>query len=250
MKKLFLLLLVLVLVLPVSAAGNLVNDGEGLLTADEVSELETLYSEYAAYHGFAPILVTTDSFDGQSAQNYAADYYDSHGYPYDGILFLISLSEGEWYILTNGACYDRIPDWEAEMIGVELVDYLRAGEFYEAFALFPDLALDVYQQESSLGNYGGVDAPVKGKNYPKTIAISMGAGLLIGLITVGVMASQMKTVRQQNTASDYVRPGSMQLKNQRDIYLYSHVSRTAKPKSNSSGGGHGGGSRGGAGGRI
>ena len=252
MKKLFLLLLVLVLVLvlPVSAAGNLVNDGEGLLTVNEVSELEALYAEYAAHHGFAPILVTTDSFDGQSAQNYAEDFYDSHGYPNDGIAFLVSLTEAEWHILTNGACYDRIPDWEAEMIGEELVDYLRAGEFYEAFALFPDLALDAYRQESSLGNYGGVDAPVKGKNYPKTIAISMGVGLLIGLIAVGVMASRMKTVRQQNTASDYVRPGSMQLTNQRDIYLYSHVTRTAKPKSSSSGGGHGGGSRGGAGGRI
>ena len=250
MKKLFLLLLVVALVLPVNAAGTLVNDGEDLLTASEVSQLETLYSEYAADYGFTPILVTTDSFGGQYAQDYAADFYDSHGYPYDGILLLVSLSEGEWYILTNGACYDRIPDWEAEMIGVELVDYLRAGELYEAFVLFPDLALDAYLQESSLENYGGVDAPVKGKNYLKTIAISMGVGLLIGLIAVGIMASQMKTVRQQNAASDYVRAGSMLLTDQRDIFLYSHVSRTAKPKSNASGGGHGGGSRGGAGGRF
>lgn len=254
MKKLFLLLLVLVLVLPVSAAGNLVNDGEGLLTADQVSELETLYSEYAAYHGFTPILVTTDSFDGQDAQDYAGDYYDSHGYPYDGILFLVSLTEGEWYILTNGACHDRISDRNVEYMGEELVDNIRDGAYYEAFALFPVLT-DLYFGEASVSNYGGVDGPTavyetKTQNYGKTIAISMGVGLLIGLIAVGIMAFQMKSVRPQNAASDYVRPGSMQLTNQRDIYLYSHVTRTAKPKSSSSGGGHGGGSRGGAGGRI
>ena len=254
MKKLFLLLLVLVLVLPVSAAGTLVNDGEGLLTASEVSQLESLYSEYAADCGFTPILVTTDSFAGQYAEDYAADFYDSHGYPYDGILLLVSLSEGEWYILTNGACYDRISNRDVENIGEELVDYIRDGAFYEAFALFPQLT-ELYFGEVSYSYYGGVDGPTAvyetgTKNYGKTIAISMGAGLLIGLIAVGIMASQMKTVRQQNAASDYVRAGSMQLTNQRDIFLYSHVSRTAKPKSSSSGGGHGGGSRGGAGGRF
>ena len=50
MKKFILLLLVLVLVLPVSAAGNLVNDGENLLSAGEVLELEQRYAErYTRY---------------------------------------------------------------------------------------------------------------------------------------------------------------------------------------------------------
>ena len=85
------------------------------------------------------------------------------------------------------------------------------------------------------------------KSYGKTIAISMGVGLLIGLLAVGVMASMMKSVRSQNGASDYVRHGSMHLTNQRDIFLYSHVTRTPRPKSNSTGSS---GNRGGAGGRM
>lgn len=252
MKKFILLLLVLVLVLPVSAVGNLVNDGENLLTAGEILELEQRYAEYADNHGFTPILVTTESFDGQSAADYAGNYYDTHGYPYDGILYLVSLTEGEWYILTNGACYERISNADVEAIGEELVSCLRVGDYYEAFVLFPELA-DLSFGNASVSDFGGVDGPTvvyetTEKNHAKTIAISMGAGLLIGLIAVGIMAAQMKTVRPQNAAADYVRPGSMQLTNQRDIFLYSHVSRTAKPKSNSSSGG--GGSRGGAGGRI
>lgn len=252
MKKVLLLLLVLLLLaLPVSASGSLVCDGEGLLTYDEAVELESSYADFAASHGFTPVLVTTNSFSGNSAEMFAANWYDSHGYPYDGILFLVSLTEGQWYILTSGACYERIPNWEAENIGGELVDYLRAGEFYEAFALFPELAYEAYTEESSEGHYGGVDAPVTHeKNYGKTIAISMAVGMGIGLIAVGIMAARMKTVRAQNTASDYVRPGSMQLTNQRDIFLYSHVSRTPKPKSSSGGSHGGGGHRGGAGGRI
>lgn len=252
MKKYICLLLVLfLLAVPVSANGNLVHDGEYLLTQEEAIYLESYYAEFEKNQGFTPILVTTESFEGKSPETYAANWYDSHGYPDDGILLLVSLTESQWYILTNGACYDRIPDWEAESIGGELVEYLRAGEYYEAFALFPELAYEAYQEESSISNYGGADAPVTyQKHYGKTIAICMAVGMVIGLIAVGIMAAQMKTVRAQNAASDYVRPGSMVLTNRRDIFLYSHVSRVPKPKQNSGGSHGGGGSRGGAGGRI
>ena len=94
------------------------------------------------------------------------------------------------------------------------------------------------------GRLGVLDAA----ECPPTYGVD--PGLVIGLIAVGIMSAKMKTVRSQSHASDYVRPGSMQLTNQRDIFLYSHVSRRAKPKQTSSGGSRGGGSRGGAGGRL
>lgn len=244
MRKVFVLILALAL-LAVSAfaAGNLVNDGEGLLSYEEAAELENIY---ASYSDFTPVLVTVDSFGGLSAEDFAGRVYDQMGYPYDGILYLVSLTEGEWYILTNGACYDRISDWDAEAMGEELVDYLRDGDYYEAFEAFPQLAEQYFLDGAD--DYVYTDAPVQ-KNYGKTIAICMGVGLLIGVITAGIMAAMMKSVRPQNSASDYVRPGSMQLTNQRDIFLYSRVTRTPRPKSGSSGS-SGGGSRGGAGGRI
>lgn len=244
MKKLFALLLTLLLLaVPVLANGSLVNDNEGLLSDEEVLWLKQLYTTYEEKCGYTPILLTTPSFDGESPEDYAGAYYDANGYPYDGILYLVSITESQWYILTNGKCYDYISDDEAQEIGDTLVTYLRDGEYYEAFVLFTELAQQVMQENEAAGT------PVKTKNYGKTVAICMGVGLLIGLITVGIMSSMMKTVRSQSGAADYVRPGSMQLRNQRDIFLYSHVTRTPRPKSNSSG--HsGGGSRGGAGGRI
>lgn len=245
MKKVLILFLTLALLaVPVFGSSNLVSDGEGLLTYEEAAKLESLY---AAYSEFTPVLVTVDSFSGLSAAEFAGRVYDQMDYPYDGILYLVSLTEGEWYILTNGVCHERISDWDAQEMGEILVDYLRGGEYYEAFTQFPELA--VRFMEASDSNFGGVDAPVHQKNYGKTIGISMAVGMLIGLIAVGIMASKMKTVRSQSGASEYVRSGSMHLTHSRDIFLYSHVHRTPKPKSNSSGGSHGG-SRGGAGGRI
>ncbi|MBQ8893802.1 MAG: hypothetical protein IJ043_05275 [Clostridia bacterium] len=66
---------------------------------------------------------------------------------------------------------------------------------------------------------------------------------MTGLITVTVMKGKLKTVRCRPGAEAYTRAGSMKLTVQQDQFLYSNVSRTPRPKSNSSGGG--GGSRGG-----
>lgn len=244
MKKSLVLILVLVLLaVPVMAAPNLVTDGEGLLTNAEAMELEQYYESFADTYGFTPILVTTDSFGGQSAQSYAGSYYDANGYPFDGILYLVSLTEGEWYILTNGACYDRITNADTQRMGEHLVEYLRDGDYADAFAVFPELAAEAFQD-----SVPGEQSSAPQKNIAKRIIISMLVGLAIGGITAGILAARMKTVRSKQDAADYVRAGSMHLTRSRDIFLYSHVTRTAKPKSSSSGGS--GGSRGGSGGRI
>lgn len=260
-KVLILMLALLLLAVPVSAAegsgtlsqeghmlaSQLVQDQEELLDTHDRANLEDIYRRYAEEYGFTPILHTVYSFNGMSAEECAGMIYDQKGYPEDGILYLVSLTEGEWYILTNGQCYHRISNSATQDMGDTLVEYLRDGEYYEAFALFPELAAQAYT-DSVPGEELPGDAPAQ-KNYGKTIAISMVVGLAIGGIAAGVMAMQMKTVRQQQGASDYMRSGSMQLRENRDIFLYSHVTRTPKPKSNSSGG-SGGGSRGGAGGKI
>jgi uncharacterized protein len=260
-KVLIFILALLLLAVPVSAlegsgtlsqdgymlASQLVQDQEELLDSQDRAYLEDIYHLYAEEYGFTPILHTVESFHGMSAEECAGMIYDQKGYPEDGILYLVSLTEGEWYILTNGQCYYRISNSATQDMGDTLVEYLRDGDYYDAFALFPELAAQAYT-DSVPGEELPGDVPAK-KNYGKTIAISMAVGLAIGGIAVGIMALQMKSVRQQQGASDYVRSGSMQLHDRRDIFLYSHVTRTAKPK-NTSSGSSGGGSRGGAGGKI
>jgi uncharacterized protein len=70
----------------------------------------------------------------------------------------------------------------------------------------------------------------------------------VALIVTGKMRSDLVTVRQQVKADNYVIPGSLQLTNSRDLFLYSQVTKTERPKSggssthtSSSGRTHGGG---------
>ena len=258
MKRLIVLFLVLVLIaVPVAASGYFVVDDSGLLKDHEAEKLEEIYSEYPVTHDFTVAVVTTDSFGGLDAEEYAGQFYDLQEYLDDGMLLLVSIEEGYWYILTNGECADRISDWEAEEIGNALVPLIQDEQYYAAFLKFPELAAEVFEAnapaEDTWEEEPFVAPAMPKKNYGKTIAISMAVGLVIGLITVGIMSISMKTVRQQHDAANYMRPGSLCLDHSRDIYLYSHTTRTPKPKNNSSSGGRSGGggvSRGGAGGRL
>jgi uncharacterized membrane protein YgcG len=76
-------------------------------------------------------------------------------------------------------------------------------------------------------------------------------GFVVGLIVVLILRGQLKSVRRQNLAGNYVRQNSMRLTHSSDLYLYSHVTRTRKETNrNSSGGSRGGGSRSIGGGRF
>ena len=72
---------------------------------------------------------------------------------------------------------------------------------------------------------------------PVWILISLGIGLALALIITGTMRSQMKTVRMKPDAADYMKKNSLNLTRCGDMFLYNQVSRTAKPKEDSSGGG-------------
>ena len=64
------------------------------------------------------------------------------------------------------------------------------------------------------------------------LVLCLVGGLVIGGISVGVMAFNMKNVRNKSSASDYVEQGSLELRIQQDRYLYQTVTRRPKPKNN------------------
>ena len=55
-------------------------------------------------------------------------------------------------------------------------------------------------------------------------------GVVLALIISLVLKGQLKTVHQENGAASYIEEGSFQLSEQRDIFLYERVTRTAKPQ--------------------
>ena len=64
------------------------------------------------------------------------------------------------------------------------------------------------------------------------LLISIVIGVVIGLITVSVMKNQLRSVRRQSGAANYLKSDSLNLTLSRDQYLYENTTRTPKAKSN------------------
>ncbi len=63
----------------------------------------------------------------------------------------------------------------------------------------------------------------------KAVLIAVGVGFVPAIITVSVMKGQLKSVKFQPTATQYVRSGSFELTGKSDRYLYSTVTKTERP---------------------
>lgn len=255
MKKLLVILLaLLVLAVNVGAEAPCVIDESALVPAHQIQFLEDACQDVKLRLDYTPMVVTVDSFGGLTAEEYAKSCYDVFCYDENAMLLLVSISEGEWYILTKGACANILSDAEAAYLGELILPDLREGNYYDAFAGFiengaqmVDQALMRQLEEQQLAQ----EADESVSDFAACVVICLPIGFVIAIIAVLIMALKMKTVRARNQAGDYVRAGSYQVNFSRDIFLYSHVTRTPKPKpSSSSGGSSGGRSTGGAGGKI
>jgi uncharacterized membrane protein YgcG len=75
------------------------------------------------------------------------------------------------------------------------------------------------------------------KRLCQNLLICLVIGIIAGVVVAFILKGQLKTVRKQNQANVYVKPGSMQVTVHNDFFLYRDVTRTKKQSSSSSGSG-------------
>ena len=86
---------------------------------------------------------------------------------------------------------------------------------------------------------GAAAAPASRKNVERIeplpfiyLPVCLLIGLIIALAVVGSMKASMKSVGMQAQADNYTKEGSFSLTEKQDIFLYSNLERTPRPKSN------------------
>lgn len=227
---------------------RVVDDAE-LLSRQEISALEDKLNDLWDDYQIDAVIVTADTLDGETPQDYADDYYDYNGYGQDGILLLISIEDSDWYISTAGECIEAFTDAGIEYIGNQITTYMSDGDFAQAFDTFAVLCDDFMTQAQTGDPYDSHNLPKDPFNALISLVVALVIGLIAALIATGIMKGKLKTVRMQAKADDYVKAGSMKLTQSRDLFLYTHLDRREKPKSSngssthvsSSGTTHGGG---------
>lgn len=251
MKRLTVLLAVLLIVfLPVTYAAepDRVMDMAGLLTSSEEEELRGQIADIAREYQFDAVIVTADSLNGKTAEEYADDYFDYNGYgygeDYDGVLLLISMEYRDWAISTCGRGQEVFTDYGLDRIRDAIVPYLSQGQYYSAFERFLDMTQDYLYEAEVNTPYDTNNRPgeelVQEREETNWLTVVLGClivGLAAALIVTGVMKSKLKSVRPQADARQYAGNFDVTLAN--DLFLYRTVSRTARPERNSSSGGGG-----------
>ena len=209
----------------------LVYDEAELLNDSEELALEEKLADLSNKHDAQIVVCTIGSMDGGDIDEYLEFLYDEMGFGYgenhDGVLLLVCMDPREYRILSNGFAGEAIDSGDIDSIGDVIVSDLSDGNYADAFEAFADQCdyyLDGYQNGFPF-------------NAGKNLAICLIIGIAAGLIVAFVLKGQLKTVRKQNQANVYVKPGSMQVTVHNDFFLYRDVTRTKKESSNSSSGG-------------
>ncbi len=254
MKRLIALLTVLALsilmAVNVFAAGELVVDNADILTDSEEADLIARLTEMQAKYGMDFVAVTTPSTDGKTWREYADDYYDNNGYLPDGILLLISMdSSNRGYILsTAGKGIQYFTDYGLNEIEDDLYDYLVNGDYAGAVNKYAE---DADWMAAQAANGEPYDTPYAGPepvgpdyeapfNWPRAIIFSIIFGAVIALIIVLIMKGRHRTIMAKNEATSYMIPGSLNITNSRDTFLYRNVTTVPIPQNNNRGGSGGG----------
>lgn len=249
-RILILLMLCLLLAQTVSATStDLMVDEADLLTIEQEASLEEKLEELGAKYQVDVVIVTTDTLYGKSPRVYADDYYDTHGYGENGVLLLISMEDNDWYISTCGYGITAFTDAGIEYIGEQVTEHLSHGEYKAAFEEFIEQCDDFLRQAETGDPYDSGNLPKGDFPWGSCILFAVVAGLVVAVIVIVCLKRQLKSVRREDSAGNYVRPGSLQLTASGDIFLYHTVTRREKPRqssgssthSSSSGRTHGGG---------
>lgn len=215
-------------------------DMADLLTDSEEAALIEELDEISLRQNMDVVVATTDSPEGYSVRDYADLLYDQCGFGYgsdaDGLLLLISMEDIDWYISTNGYGITVFTDAGIDYIGEQILSKLSEGDYMAAFEQYGELCDEFITQARNGHPYDTGSIPREPLSLI-WIPLSLVIGFVLALIVVGGMRSELKSVRSQSTANSYVKQGSMNVTESRDMFLYHTVTKTEKPKNTSSGGG-------------
>lgn len=208
------------------------NDSAEVLTEDEDNELEASLEELSVRQSFDVVIATIESLesvDYDSMEAYADDLYDfcqfGYGSDMDGVLLLVSVGDRKWHISTCGYGITAFTDAGIQYLGEQMTPFMADGDYAGAFRTFVQWA-DDYVTAAREGH------PYDVNNLPREplslmyLFLALGIGLVLAWVVVSVMKSQLRSVAFQENAASYVREGSMNLTNSRELFLYRNVQRT------------------------
>lgn len=247
MKKIFSLALVLMLTFAsaFSTFAAIFNnftvvDGAGYLTEEQLEELSKSLDSVRQKYNFDVAVYTEEFMSGQDAESTADDLYDYTLYGYgensDGIMLYIAADERAYHFTTHGSGEEIFNDNGLAYLEGKILPSLKEGDYYSAMKLYGEHCEELLEMAASGEPYN--EKQLSAGYICAVIGGAVLIPLLLAFFMTGNKLKKMKTAVENDYAANYMKPGSMRLSFSRDIFLYSTVTKTEKPKSDSGSGGH------------
>lgn len=127
-------------------------DRAHLLSDSQAEALSKRLAEIGTAYRCDVVVVTVNSLEGKTAEAYADDWFDYHGYGYgatptangttvngDGILLLVSMEDRDYWVSTSGYAIKAFTDYGIqEYLEPMFLTYLSSGDYGEALDRFAD----------------------------------------------------------------------------------------------------------------
>jgi len=204
-----------------------VMDDAQLLSEGEAESLNSELERLSGAYGAQIVVMTVPEVLDADVDWYINTVYDEMNLGYgsgrDGVLLVVCMNPREFRILTNGMADEAIGMSGIDSISDDIVSDLSEGDYDDAFETFAERCQ--YYLDGYVNGF-----PF---NFGQSIVIALACGLVAGIAVAFILKGQLKSVRRQELAHDYVKPGSMNLTASNDLFLYSTVDRQRRESSSS-----------------
>ena len=242
-KKIFAALIALVIclsaVISVSAyTQEYVIDYADKLASSEIEELDLFAEKIETAYGVTVLFCITEGTGDVTADEFSSGTYGDYTDNENGLIIVHDDWNKSYSVFTSGNADEYFSDAAADsMIDAYDTNDSYYGGIYACYELAEE-----YLENGYSGGYVNDSEPLN--NNTDTIGaseekdgvsiiwlpVSLLIGLLVGFLIINGIASKNKSVKMQENATVYTRPGSMVIIGSADNFLYNNIERREKPK--------------------
>lgn len=214
-------------------AERVIDNADIFSDADEAAMRE-LIAEISAESSKDIVILTDTEAYGMEHRMLAADFYDFNGYGigtgHDGIIIFICMDpmNRDWQTVTTGSVIDIYTEHVANKIDDSLYEYLSEGRYGEGVIDWIYNIRTLYSGEISLEVSGYDDGKAREITWLERLLFGAAVGAVVGIISLVIAWSRMKSVAKANTAERNLVDDSVRI-HSNDMLINVSVSKDYSP---------------------
>ena len=239
-----------------------VYDKAGLLSTDEVTELEAMCKSYGDDAGIEIMILTHNDSTAPYAEDYIENFEDQLPAG-DRVYLLVDMYNRVVFMEGYGTAETYIHSKRIDAIINEITPNLSEGNYYDAFVTYIERSAAYMSDDSELNNdhdysagkpqSSDPNAPNYDETWPSNYnssdneAVSILSNMWVQLLIAAIIAAVVVAIMTYNSggkmtagAGNYIDQSHSGLIGRRDDYLQTTVTRVRKPQNNNTNSGGGG----------